>query len=141
MSLSISAEEITRFPKLFPASVGENLTYKFIIEDGLIVRELKKFVLSLETSKSSATSIKISEFKLLEVSVINLDSDFKLTIVSSKDKELLLEVRLGIKFSGSVEGDSLLEPHAKNNKQDINCTIFFIFNFLFFFSFLITLQC
>jgi len=102
--------------------------------DGVIERELKKFVLSLEISKSFDTSIKISEFKLLEVSVINLDSDFKLTIVSSKDKEVLLELRVGFKFSGSDDEDSLLEPHAKNNKQNINCTIFFIL-FFFFFSF------
>ena len=99
--MSISAEEIIRLPKLFPVSVGENLTYKLILADGLIARELKKFVLSLETSKSSETLIKISEFRLLEVRVINLDSDVKLTIVSSKDKEVLFELRLGFEFSGS----------------------------------------
>jgi len=97
---------------------------------------LKKFILSLEISKSLGTSIKISEFKLLEVSVINLESDFKLTIVSSNDNEVLLQVRLGLIFCGSDvddslsdEADSLLEPHVKNNKQNINCTIFFILIF------------
>ena len=128
-----------RLPKLLPVSVGENLTYRFMLAEGVIERELKKFELSLEISKSFGTSIKISEFKLLEVSVINLESDFKLTIVSSKDKEVLLELRVGFKFSGSDEEDSLFEPHAKNNKQNINCTIFFI-SFFFFFSFLRTQQ-
>jgi len=41
-------------------SVGENLTYKFMFADGVIERELKKLVLSLEISKSFGTSIKIS---------------------------------------------------------------------------------
>ena len=103
-----------------------------MLAEGVIERELKKFELSLEISKSFGTSIKISEFKLLEVSVINLESDFKLTIVSSKDKEVLLELRVGFKFSGSDEEDSLFEPQAKNNKQKYK--LYYFFHFIFFSS-------
>ena len=38
-----------------------------MLAEGVIERELKKFELSLEISKSFGTSINISEFKLLEV--------------------------------------------------------------------------